>query len=168
MPPPKVLLALKMGQLDAGFLCEQFPSMGEELGFKELLTAQDLWPEMQGSVLIVSDDLIRDHPEIVRKLVKVTERGIQYIHEHPGEAAAIAASELTVAGKEILPLKIAKIAAGLEITPEVILKSLTTKMECTTAIDPAIIQGTIDYLAKLGYIKAGFDAGNILDLRFLK
>jgi len=168
MPPPKVLLALKMGQLDAGFLCEQFPSMGEELGFKELLTAQDLWPEMQGSVLIVSDDLIRDHPEIVRKLVKVTERGIQYIHEHPGEAAAIAASELTVAGKEILPLKIAKIAAGLEITPEVILKSLTTKMECTTAIDPAIVQGTIDYLAKLGYIKAGFDAGNILDLRFLK
>ncbi len=81
MPPPKVLLALKMGQLDAGFCCEQFPTMGEELGFKVLLTAQDLWPDMQGSVLVVREDLIRDHPEIVKKLVNVTERGIQYIHD---------------------------------------------------------------------------------------
>ena len=96
MPPPKVLLALKMGQLDAGFCCEQFPTMGEELGFKVLLTAQDLWPDMQGSVLVVREDLLRDHPEIVKKLVKITERGIQYIHEHPEDAATIAAGALTV------------------------------------------------------------------------
>jgi len=168
MPPPKVLLALKMGQLDAGFCCEQFPTMGEELGFKELLMAQDVWPEMQGSVLIATDDLIRNHPEIVRKLVKVTERGIQYIHEHPEDAAAIAAGELTVVGKEVLPLNIGKIAAGLEITPEVILRSLTTKMECTAHIDPVIVQEEIDYLAELGYIKSSFNAEDILDLRFLK
>jgi NitT/TauT family transport system substrate-binding protein len=168
MPPPKVLMALKMGQLDAGFCCEQFPTMGEELGFKELLMAQDLWPEMQGSVLIVTDDLIRNHPEIVRKLVKVTERGIQYIHEYPEDAAAIAAGQLTVAGKEVLPLEIGEVAAQLEITPEVILKSLTTKMECTSAVDPVIVQEEIDYLAELGYIKSSFNAEEILDLRFLE
>ncbi|MCD6567861.1 MAG: ABC transporter substrate-binding protein [Dehalococcoidia bacterium] len=167
MPPPKVLLALKTGQLDAGFCCEQFPTMGEELGFEEFLTAQDVWPEMQGSVLIVTDDLIKNHPDIVRKLVKVTRRGTQYIHEHPEDAAAIVASELTVAGKEVLPLEIAKITAGLEITPEVILKSLTAKMECTTDIDPAMVQEEIDYLAKLGYIKS-FKAEDILDLSFLE
>lgn len=167
MPPPKVLLALKMGQLDAGFCCEQFPTMGEELGFKVLLMAQDLWPEMQGSVLIVTDDLIRDHPDMVRKLVKVTQRGTRYIHEHPEDAATIVAGELTVAGKEVLPLKIGKVTAELEITPEAILKSLTTKMECTTDVDPAMVQEAIDYLAKLGYIKS-FAAEDILDLRFLK
>jgi NitT/TauT family transport system substrate-binding protein len=168
MPPPNVLLALKMGQLDAGFCCEQFPTMGEELGLKELLMAQDVWPEMQGSVLIVTDDLLRDHPEIVRRLVKITQRGIQYIHEHPEDAATIVASELTVAGKEVLPLEIGKIAAELEITPEVILRSLTTKMECTTTIDPKIVQEEIDYLAELGYIKSGFDAKDILDLTFIE
>ena len=168
MPPPKVLLALKMGQLDAGFCCEQFPTMGEEWGFKQLLMAQDLWPEMQGSVLIVTDDLIREHPEIVRKLVKVTQRGIQYIHEHPEDAAKIVAGELTVSGKEVLPLKIGEIAAELEITPEAVLRSLTTKMECTTAIDPAIVQEEIDYLAELGYIKESFSAEDILDLRHLQ
>ena len=168
MPPPKVLLALKMGQLDAGFCCEQYPTMGEELGFKVLLTAQDLWTDMQGSVLIVTDDLIRDHPEIVRKLVVVTERGTQYIHEHPEEAATIVAGELTVAGKEVLPLEIGKIAAGLKITPEAILRSLTTKMECTTAIEPKVVQETIDYIAELGYIKSSFKAEDILDLRYLR
>jgi NitT/TauT family transport system substrate-binding protein len=167
MPPPKVLLAIKMGQLDAGFCCEQYPTMGEELGFKVLLTAQDLWPEMQGSVLIVIDDLIRDYPDMVRKLVKVTQRGTRYIHEHPEDAATIVAGELTVAGKEILPLKIGKVAAELEITPEAILKSLTTKMECTTDVNPAMVQEAIDYLAKLGYIKS-FAAEDILNLRFLK
>jgi NitT/TauT family transport system substrate-binding protein len=167
MPPPNVLLALKMGQLDAGFCCEQFPTMGEELGLKELLMAQDVWPEMQGSVLIVTDDLLRDHPEIVKKLVKITQRGIQYIHEHPEEAATIVAGELTIAGKEVLPLKIGEVAAELEITPEVILRSLTTKMECTTTIDPKMVQGEIDYLAELGYIKR-FNAEDILDLRFLE
>jgi len=168
MPPPKVLMALKMGQLDAGFLCEQFPTMGEELGFKGLLTAQDLWPEMQGSVLIVTDNLIRDHPEIVRKLVKVTQRATQYIHEHPEDAAAIVAGELTVVGKEVLPLEIGEVAAQLEITPEAILRSLTTKMECTTHIDPKVVQDTIDYLAELGYIRSSFKAEDILDLRFLE
>ena len=168
MPPPKVLMALKMGQVDAGFCCEQFPTMGEEWGFKELLSAQDVWPGMQGSVLIVTDDLIRHHPEIVRKLVKTTQRGIQYIHEYPEQAAAIVAGELTVAGKEVLPLEIGKMAAELEISPEVILRSLATKMENTTAIDPEIVQEEIDYLAELGYIKSSFKAEDILDLRFIE
>ena len=168
MSPPQVLMALKMGQLDAGFCCEQFPTMGEELGFKELLNAQDLWPEMQGSVLVVTDELIKDHPEIVRKLVEVTERGIQYIKEHPEEAATIAAGELQVVGNEVLPLEIGEVAAQLEITPEVILRSLTTKMECTTDIDPEIVQQMIDYQAELGYIKSSFAAEDILDLSFLE
>jgi len=168
MSPPEVLLALKMKQLDAGFVCEQFPTMGEELGLKELLMSKDIWPEMQGSVVIVTDDLLRDHPEIVGKLVKITQRGIQYIHEHPEDAATIVASELTVAGKEVLPLDIGEVAAGLEITPQVILRSLTTKMECTTTIDPKIVQEEIDYLAELGYIKSSFSANDILDLRFLE
>ena len=41
------------------------------------------------------------------------------------------------------------------------------RMEYTIDIDPEIIQGTIDYIAELGYIKSGFNAGDILDLRFL-
>jgi len=167
MSPPELLLALKMGHLDAVFCPEQYPSMGKELGFKILLKAKDVWPQMQGSVLIVTDELIKEHPEIVEKLVKVTEKGTRYIHEHPQDAAAIVAGELAVAETEILPLDIGNTAADLEITPAAILESLTTEMECTTSLDTAMVQEEIDYLAKLGYITS-FNAEDILDLTFLE
>ena len=167
MPPPKVLLALKMGQLDAGFCCEQFPTMGEKMGFKVLLTAQDLWPDMQGSVVIAREELIREHPEIAARIVKITQRATQYIHENPEEAARIVANELQAAGKKVLPLRVGKIAAELNITPDVIEKSLMTRMICSTDIDPRQVQLTIDYLHKLGYIKRPFNAEDILDLRFI-
>ena len=167
MPPPEVLLALKMGQLDAGFCCEQFPSMGEKMGFKVLLTAQDLWPEMQGSVVIAREELVRKHPEIVAGIVRVTELATRYIHDHPEEAARIVSRELQVTGKEVLPLRVGRIADQLSITPDVIKKSLMTRMICSTDIDPEQVQLTIDYLYKLGYIKKRFKAEDILDLRFL-
>ncbi len=168
MNPPKQLLALKMGQLDAGFICEQYPTMAEELGFKVLLSAQDLWPEMQGSVLVVKEDLIRDHPETVKELVKVTSRATQWIIDHPEDAAQIVASELNVVGERVFPIEVAKYAARLEITPKAMLNSLTTRLDCSNDINPEQIQATIDYMVKLGYIKKGFKAEDILDLRFLK
>ncbi|GAH31933.1 unnamed protein product, partial [marine sediment metagenome] len=83
-------------------------------------------------------------------------------------ASRVVAGELTVVGKEILPLEVGKVAAGLKVTPEAILRSLTTKMENTTAIDPKVVQETIDYIAGLGYIKGSFNAEDILDLRFIE
>ncbi len=168
MPPPKVLLSLKTKQIDAGFCCEQFPSLGEQLGFKELLTAKDLWSDMQGSVLVVTDDLIKNHPAIVKKLVKVTEKSIEYIHKNPSEASRIVAEELTIAGKKILPLKVSKIAEELTITPESIKRALFEKMICTPNIDIKMVQEEINYMHKLGYLKETFDAEEIMDLKFLR
>jgi len=168
MPPPKILLALKMNRIDAGFCCEQFPTMGERIGFKELLNAEDLWPDMQGSVLVVKEELIEKHPEIVKKLVKITEKGIKFINEHPDETSGIVAEALTVAGKKVFPIKIGKAAARLQIKPEDIKKSLTMNMVNTADIDISAIQKEIDYMAKLGYIKKPFKAEGIVDLRFIK
>ncbi|GAH37863.1 unnamed protein product, partial [marine sediment metagenome] len=53
--------------------------MAEESGFKMLLMSQEVWPEMQGSVLVVKDKLIRDHPDLVRKLVKVSQKATSWI-----------------------------------------------------------------------------------------
>lgn len=168
MPPPKVLLALQMGRIDAGFCCEQFPTMGERMGFKELLSAQDLWTEMQGSVLVVKDELIEKHPDIVKKLVEITEKGIEYINKYPDESSLIVAQALTVAGEKILPVKVSKIAEKLQIKPDDIQKSLTKKMINTIDIDIEGIQQEIDYMAELGYIKKTFEATELLELKFLK
>lgn len=166
MPPPMVLFAMKAGQIDAGFCCEQFPSMGVEAGFKELASARDLWPDMQGSVLVVTDDLIERRPEIVEKLVKVTEKATEFIHSHPDEASRITSEALTVVGKKVFPFKIADVLRGLTITPQAVKRALFKQMECTTDIDVKMVQQEIDYISHLGYIKR-FDAHDILDLRWI-
>ena len=167
MPPPKALLALQGGLVDAAFLPEQYPSMGEELGFKVLLTAQDLWPNMQGSVLVVKSSLVVEHPEVVKKLVKVTVQATQYIYSSPEDAARTVAEELQVSGRQVLPSDIAEVAAKLEVTPNVILRSLANRVICSNDIDVQTVQDTINYLAGLGYIN-WFKAEEILDLRFLE
>jgi len=167
MPPPNIILALKAGLVDAAFLPEQYPTMAEELGFKVLLTAQDLWPDMQGSVLVVKEDLIKKDPETVRMLVKATQQGIRYVQKNLEESSQIVAEELQVAGKQILPSEVANVAGQLRITPSTISKSLTTRVICDDRVDVKAVQDTIDYMAKLGYIH-WFRAEDILDLSFLE
>jgi len=167
MNPSKQVLAIKAGKLDAAFLPEQWATMAEESGFKMLLMSQEVWPEMQGSVLVVKDKLIRDHPDLVRKLVKVSQKATGWINQHPQEAAEIVARQLQEAGGSLFPVEIADIATKSEITPEVLLRSMN-RLEYTTDIDLAVIQDAIDYVSQLGYIKSSFKAGDILDLSFIK
>ena len=167
MGPSKLLLSLLTGQIDAAFLPEQFPTMGEQTGFKELINAKALWPEMQGSVLVVRQELIQTHPHIVQKLVELTRRGIQYIKDHPEKSADIVAKALDVAQKQILPLGLTGMREKLKVRPETIQISLATKMENTINIDPKAVQSAIDFAARSGYIKDAFSAEEILDLRYL-
>ena len=167
MNPPKQVLAIETGQLDAAFLPEHWATMAEELGFEMLLTSQDVWPEMQGSVLVVKDDLISSHPEVVRKLVEVSNRALEWADQYPEEAAEVMARQLQAAGGEIFPAEVAEVAAKLEITPEMLLRSMG-RLEYTTDIDSKVVQETIDYLVELGYIKKSFSAEDILDLRYLQ
>ena len=167
MNPPKQVLAIKIGQLDAAFLPEQWATMAEEFGFKMLLMSQDIWPEMQGSVLVVKEELISNHPEVVTKLVKVSQKATDWINEHPDEAAEVMARQLQAAGGKIFPAEATELAAKLEMSPEVLLRSMG-RLEYTTGIDPKLVQETIDYLVELGYIRESFSAEDILDLRYLQ
>lgn len=166
MSPPKQLLAIKMGRLDAAFLPEQWATMAEGLGFRMLLSSQQIWPEMQGSVLVVKEKLLEERPEVVRKLVKVTRKATQWLHQNPDEAARIVARHLQVTAKEVFPRETAGMASRLRITPEVIARSMA-RMEYTTSLDPQGVQEIIDYMFELGYIRRDFEAEEILDLRYL-
>lgn len=167
MPPSNVLASLKMGQIDAGFCCEQFPSLGVQLGFEELVSAEDVWPNMLGSVLVVTEDLIEHHPDMVKKLVAVTQKATEYIEKNPSEASRIVADELTIVGKHVMPLRVSEVAQELTITPESVKRALFEKMVCSSHIEISMVQEEIDYLYELGYIQDTFPATDMIDLGFL-
>jgi NitT/TauT family transport system substrate-binding protein len=111
-------------------------------------------------------DLIDNHPEIVERLVELTDRANEWANDHPEEAAEVVARQLGGVGSDLFPVEVADVVAQLEITPEVLLRSMA-RLDYTTEIDAEIVQNVIDYVAELGYINASFDANEILDLSFL-
>jgi NitT/TauT family transport system substrate-binding protein len=163
MSPPQIVWSVGLGQLDAAFLPEQWATMTEDYGFEMLLTSQEIWPNMPGSMLVVKQDLIDNHPEIVRKLVSISQQATDWINEHPEEAAEIVARQMQASGSQT---NAAEVVAELEITPEAMLRSME-RLEYTTEINVEMVQEVIDYVASLGYINESFDASQILDLRFL-
>jgi len=165
MNPATQILAIRMGTLDAFFNCAHWPAMAEDAGFKMLLTSQEVWPNMQGSVLIVREDLIKDHPEVVRKLVAITGRAIEWIKKNPREAASIMSKQLQMAGGRNSPSDAPEGTQKLKVTPETVLRSMT-RIEHSFTIDPAEVQRSIDFAKKHGNIRNDFKASDILDLRF--
>jgi NitT/TauT family transport system substrate-binding protein len=167
MSPPKQILAIQSGQLDAAFLPEQWSTMAEEFGFRMLLMSQEVWPGMQGSVLVVKEELIKSHPDLVKKLVIVSKRATNWANQYREEAAEVVARQLQKAGGSLFPVEDADLVSKIEITLKVLLKSMN-RLEYTIDINPLIIQETINYVANLGYIKSSFQAEDILDLSFIE
>jgi NitT/TauT family transport system substrate-binding protein len=167
MSPPKQILAIQSGQLDAAFLPEQWSTMAEEFGFRMLLMSQEVWPGMQGSVLVVKEELIKNHPDLVKKLVRVSKRATNWANQYREEAAEVVARQLQKAGGSLFPVEDADLVSKIEITLKVLLKSMN-RLEYTININPLIVQETINYVANLGYIKSSFQAEDILNLSFIE
>ena len=167
MSPSAGVLALITNSVDAAFIPEQHATIAEFNGFPMLIKSQDLWPGMQGDVLVVRTELIRDNPGLVKNLMEITQKATDWIKDHPDETAETMARQLQIAGGERSPTGKTLVGVNLEITPEIISRSME-RIIYSTSIDPRVVQETIDYLAELGYIKNSFDAEEILDLRFIE
>ena len=113
------------------------------------------------------EELIKEHPDMVKKLVNVSMKANDWINLYPQAAAEIVAGQLQAVDENLFPVKAAGLAAEIEITPDVLLRSMN-RLEYTTDIDPVMVREIIDYVAQLGYIKNSFDSEDILDLSFLE
>lgn len=70
MPPPDMPAALYAGAVDAIISGEPFMAQTELDGYGRVLyQAKELWPGFISCVLVVSEDLIREHPDQVQQLV---------------------------------------------------------------------------------------------------
>jgi NitT/TauT family transport system substrate-binding protein len=167
MSPSEEVIALIGGHVDAAFIPEQHASLAESKGFPMLIKSQDLWPGMQGDVLVIRSELIEGNPQMVERLVGITHEATLWINDHPEETARIMAQQLQATSQRLSPLEEIQDMESLEVTPEIISRSMG-RIEYSTSINPAIVQETIDFMVELGYIKGGVTAADILDLRYLK
>ena len=92
LPPPEMPTTLAAKGIDAFVVAEPFCSKAELDGTGRVLYyAKDVWPHYISCCLVVHEDLIKEHPEIVRDLVRgITESG-EWTETHRPEAAKIVA-----------------------------------------------------------------------------
>jgi NitT/TauT family transport system substrate-binding protein len=126
MNPPKALMSVKSGNVDAVFLPEQWCTMTEEYGYSMLLESKDVWPDLQGSVLLVKQGLIDESPEVVRALARTDARSLDWIKGHKDEAATILSNSLQHASEVNLNLDPAlKLPPVLNTLPKLCAVQLT-------------------------------------------
>jgi NitT/TauT family transport system substrate-binding protein len=92
LPPPEMPSALAAGSIDAYFVGEPFAAKAELDGTGRVLYyAKDIWPHFISCVLVVRDELIAEHPEVVRDLVRGIAESGEWAETHRLEAAKLVA-----------------------------------------------------------------------------
>src|SRR5450432_2648419 len=92
LPPPDMPTSLASGAIDAYFVGEPFCAKAELDGIGRILYyARDIWPNFISCALVVHEDLIREHPEIVRDLVRGIAQSGAWAETHRAEAAKLVA-----------------------------------------------------------------------------
>jgi NitT/TauT family transport system substrate-binding protein len=93
LPPADMPTSLAAGAIDAYFVGEPFCAKAELDGIGRILYyARDIWPNFISCALVVHEDLIKNHPEIVRDLVRGIAQSGAWAETHRVEAARLASS----------------------------------------------------------------------------
>ncbi|MBK9314480.1 MAG: ABC transporter substrate-binding protein [Acidobacteria bacterium] len=91
MPPPDMPGALAAKAIDAYFVGEPHAARAELDGTGRILYhAKDVWPGFISCVLVVTEDLIKEQPEVVRDLVRGIAESGEWAETHRIEAAKVA------------------------------------------------------------------------------
>ena len=92
LPPPDMPGALAAQAIDAYFVGEPHAAKAELDGSGRVLYhAKDIWPQFISCVLVVTEKLIRERPEVVRDLVRGIAESGEWAEGHRLEAAKVVA-----------------------------------------------------------------------------
>jgi NitT/TauT family transport system substrate-binding protein len=92
LPPPDMPGALAAKAIDAYFVGEPHAAKAELDGSGRVLYhAKDIWPHFISCVLVVTEKLIRERPEVVRDLVRGIAESGEWAEVHRLEAAKVVA-----------------------------------------------------------------------------
>ena len=90
-----VLTAMKAGTIDAGVLSPPFNAWAKQMGFRTLAYFGD-YVEQSLSGLGTSDKMLRERPELVRRMLTATIKSLRFIQQRPAEVMQFIAKEWSV------------------------------------------------------------------------
>lgn len=93
MGPGDAVSAIMSGKVDAVFLPHPSPAIIEmaDKGRSEV-SSGEMWPGHACCCLVVSNNLIRNQPDLVEQIVKIHIKATDYVNSHPEDAARIYAN----------------------------------------------------------------------------
>jgi NitT/TauT family transport system substrate-binding protein len=143
------LAAVRAGRVDAGFCgVSDQPVTMRTAGFKvKFLTFAEMGVPTLGQGLMTHVDLIKERPDLVRRVVAATQKSWLAGLENPG-----AAVEALVRYSET-PVNPNVLRGGLEI-----FQSLATGTQPLGFVDPAAMQQSLDLLKQFGGVKTQLPA----------
>jgi len=92
-----ILTAMKAGTVDAGVLSPPFNAMATQMGFRTLAYFGD-YVEQSLSGLGTSDKLIRERPELVRRMLTAAVKSLRFIQQRPTESIQFISKEWSLDG----------------------------------------------------------------------
>lgn len=151
MNPGDAVTAITAGKVDAVFLPTPSPSVIADQGKGKIVVhSGDMYPNHTCCVLVVSGKLIREHPEIVRQIIKTNDKAVAWNEANLDDAAGIFANQT---GSNLADVK-----ASLK------------EWDGNWASDPNLIVGPVLDYAKiqynLGYIKKNLTQDDLFDMSF--
>jgi len=90
MKPGDAATAIGVGTVDAVFLPSPTPTIIAAEGNGVVVEwSGSMWPDHACCCLVASGEMIREHPEVVKQIIRTHIRATEYEIEHPEEAAEI-------------------------------------------------------------------------------
>jgi NitT/TauT family transport system substrate-binding protein len=151
MTPGDAVTAILSGAVDGIFLPTPSPSTVVNQGKgKIVVQSGQMYANHTCCVLVVSGKLIREHPEIVRQIIRTNDRAVAFNRQNLDEAAKIYAAK-----------------TGANLTD---VRSSLAEWDGSWVSDPnVIVEPVLDYARiqyELGYIKKPLTKEEIFDLSF--
>ncbi len=147
MPPFVAVGAVVSGKIDAASIPEHYVTLAKTMSARVLVRSQEIWPSMPGSGVAVTEEFLRNHREIVVKIVEILTKAVKYIKEHPDDAAKIVAKHLA--------------------SDTSIMRESMKYLDYTTNINLEEIARYINYLRDYGVLESNITVEDFVDTSIL-
>ena len=164
---PARFSALESGKIHGAMIAIPLTAKASKMGLNTLADLQMLGLEYQHTGLAVSQSQIKNHPELVRSVLKAFVDGIYYMKTHRKEALAIMAKYLKTDDADALQEAYESIALGLiPETPYPTLKGIQIMLREMGAKDASARAARPEQFVDLSFMKE-LDSSGFID-RFYK